>query len=153
MKMNNKKFNREMQSNFNNFFGKMKLIGKRYSYPMITVYSKKFVAQRFALIGDAAVGMHPVTAHGFNLGLKGLEIITKEIKSAIERKIDFGLPLVLQKYQSKLHRVAIPIYLSTNGIVSLYTNTTVPAMLARQFVLRAVNIIKPIKKTFLQVLR
>ena len=29
--------------------------------------------------------MHPVTAHGFNLGLKGLEIITKEIKSAIER--------------------------------------------------------------------
>ena len=54
---------------------------------------KKFIAQRFALIGDAAVGMHPVTAHGFNLGLKGLEIITKEIKSAIERKIDFGLPL------------------------------------------------------------
>ena len=153
MKMNNKKFNKEMQNNFNNFFGKMKLIGKRYSYPMITVYSKKFISQRFALIGDAAVGMHPVTAHGFNLGLKGLEIITKEIKSAIERKIDFGLPLVLQKYQSKLHRVAIPIYLSTNGIVSLYTNTTVPAMLARQFVLRAVNIIKPIKQTFLQALR
>ena len=147
------KFNKEIQNNFNNFFGKMKLIGKRYSYPMITVYSKKFVARRFALIGDAAVGMHPVTAHGFNLGLKGLEIISKEIKLAIERKIDFGLPLVLRKYQSKLHRVAIPIYLSTNSIVSLYTNTTVPAMLARQFVLRAVNIIKPIKQTFLQVLR
>ena len=153
MKINDKKFNKEMQSNFNNFFGKMKLIGKRYSYPMITIYSKKFVAHRFALIGDAAVGMHPVTAHGFNLGLKGLEIITKEIKSAIKHKIDFGLPLVLRKYQSKLHRIAIPIYLSTNGIVSLYTNTTVPAMLARQFLLRAVNIIKPVKQTFLQVLR
>jgi 2-polyprenyl-6-methoxyphenol hydroxylase-like FAD-dependent oxidoreductase len=153
MKMNNKKFNKEIQNNFNNFFGKMKLIGKRYSYPMITTYSKKFVAHRFALIGDAAVGMHPVTAHGFNLGLKGLEIITKEIKSAIESKIDFSLPLVLRRYQSKLHRVAIPIYLSTNGIVSLYTKTTVPAMLARQLVLRAVNIIKPIKQTFLQVLR
>jgi 2-polyprenyl-6-methoxyphenol hydroxylase-like FAD-dependent oxidoreductase len=120
---------------------------------MITVYSKKFVARRFALIGDAAVGMHPVTAHGFNLGLKGLEIISKEIKSAIKCKIDFGLPPVLRKYQSKLHRVAIPIYLSTNGIASLYTNTTVPAMLARQLVLRAVNNIKPIKQTFLQVLR
>ena len=153
MKINNKKFDKEMQSNFNNFFGKMKLIGKRYSYPMITIYSKKFVAHRFALIGDAAVGMHPVTAHGFNLGLKGLEIITKEIKSAIKHKIDFGLPLVLRKYQSKLHRIAIPIYLSTNGIVSLYTNTTAPAMLARQFLLRAVNIIKPVKQTFLQVLR
>jgi ubiquinone biosynthesis UbiH/UbiF/VisC/COQ6 family hydroxylase len=153
MKMKDNKFNKEIQDNFNNFFGKMRLIGKRYSYPMITVYSKKFIARRFALIGDAAVGMHPVTAHGFNLGLKGLEIISKEIKLAIERKIDFGLPLVLRKYQSKLHRVAIPIYLSTNGIVSLYTNTTVPAMLARQLVLRAVNNIKPIKQTFLQVLR
>ena len=153
MKMSDKKFNKEIQNNFNNFFGKMKLIGKRYSYPMITTYSKKFIAHRFALIGDAAVGMHPVTAHGFNLGLKGLEIITKEIKSAIERKIDFGLPMVLRRYQSKLHRVAIPIYLSTNGIVNLFTNTTVPAMITRQFVLRAVNFIKPIKQTFLQVLR
>ena len=153
MKINNKKFNKEMQNSFNNFFGKMKIIGKRYSYPMITTYSKKFVAHRFALIGDAAVGMHPVTAHGFNLGLRGIEILTKEIKSAIKLKVDFGLPLVLQKYQFKLHQVAIPLYLSTNGIVSLYTNTTVPAMLARQFILRAVNIIKPIKQTFLQALR
>ncbi len=153
MKIDNKKFNKEIRSNFNNFFGEMKLIGKRYSYPMITTYSKKFVAHRFALIGDAAVGMHPVTAHGFNLGLKGLEIITKEIKSAIKHKLDFGSPLVLRKYQYKLHRIAIPIYLGTNSIVSLYTNTTVPAMLARQFILKAVNLLKPVKQTFLQVLR
>jgi ubiquinone biosynthesis UbiH/UbiF/VisC/COQ6 family hydroxylase len=153
MKINNKKFNKEMQNSFNNFFGKMKIIGKRYSYPMITTYSKKFVAHRFALIGDAAVGMHPVTAHGFNLGLRGLEILTREIKFAIKRKFDIGLPTVLRRYQIKLHRIAIPLYLSTNGIVSLYTNNTAPAMLARQFILRAVNVIKPIKQTFLQVLR
>jgi len=78
MKMNKKKFNKEIQSNFNNFFGKMKLIGKRYSYPMVTTYTKKFVSHRFAVIGDAAVGMHPVTAHGFNLSLKGLEILINE---------------------------------------------------------------------------
>ena len=153
MKINNKKFNKEMQNSFNNFFGKMKIIGKRYSYPMITTYSKKFVAHRFALIGDAAVGMHPVTAHGFNLGLRGIEILTKEIKFAIKRNVDIGLPIVLRKYQIRLHCIAIPLYLSTNGIVSLYTNSTVPAMLTRQFVLRAVNFIKPIKQTFLQVLR
>ena len=148
-----KKFNEEMQNNFNNFFGKMKLIGKRYSYPMITTYSKKFVGHRFALIGDAAVGMHPVTAHGFNLGLRGLEVLTKEIKFAIKRNIDIGLPIVLRKYQTKLHRVAIPLYLSTNGIVSLYTNTAASAMLVRQFILRAVNFIKPIKQTFLEALK
>ncbi len=148
-----KKFNKEIQNNFNNFFGKMKLIGKRYSYPMITTYSKKFVANRFALIGDAAVGMHPVTAHGFNLGLKGLEILTKEIKSALDRNTDISSSQVLRKYQYKLHRIAIPLYLSTNGIVSLYTNITYPAKLARKFALRMVNSIKPVKRAFLSVLK
>lgn len=153
MKINNRKFNKEMQNNFNNFFGKMKIIGKRYSYPMVTTYSKKFVGHRFALIGDAAVGMHPVTAHGFNLGIRGIEILCKEIKSAIKRNIDIGLPVVLRRYQLKFHRVAIPLYLSTNGIVNLYTNTSVSGMLTRQFILRAVNFLKPIKQTFVDVLK
>ena len=153
MKMNKKKFNKEMENNFNNFFGKMKLIGKRYSYNMITTYAKKFVSHRFAAIGDAAVGMHPVTAHGFNLGLKGLEILINEIKSAIKNKTDIGIITVLQNYQSKLHRVAAPLYLTTNGIVSLYTSTIFPAKAIRQFMLRLVNIVKPVKQTFLSILK
>jgi len=153
MKMDKKKFNKEMENNFNSFFGKMKLVGKRYSYPMITTYSKKFVSHRFAVIGDAAVGMHPVTAHGFNLGLKGLEILINEIKSAIKRKTDIGLIGTLQNYQSKLHRIAAPLYLTTNSIVHLYTSNVLPAKLTRQFMLRLVNTVKPIKQTFLNILR
>ena len=152
-RISEKEFNKEIQKNFNNFFGKMKLIGKCYSYPMITTYSKKFVANRFALIGDAAVGMHPVTAHGFNLGLKGLEVLTKEIKFAIKRNIDIGSSTVLRNYQYKLHRIALPLYLSTNGIVSLYTNVTYPAKIARKLALRVVNKIKPVKRAFLSVLK
>jgi len=153
MKMNKKKFNKEMENSFNNFFGKMKLMGKRYSYPMITTYAKKFVSHRFALIGDAAVGMHPVTAHGFNLSLKGLEILINVIKVAIKNKTDIGLITTLQDYQSKLHHVAAPIYLTTNGIVNLYTSTILPAKFTRQFMLRLVNTVKPIKQTFLNILK
>ena len=153
LKLNVNEFNSQMENNFNNQFGKMKLIGKRYSYPMITVYSKKFVAKRFALVGDAAIGMHPVTAHGFNLGLKGIEILSNEIKLALERKIDIGSSSILRKFQYKLHRIAIPLYLSTNGIVSLYTNVTYPAKLARKYALRIVNKIKPVKQVFLGILK
>ena len=153
MKMNKKKFNKEMENSFNNFFGKMKLMGKRYSYPMITTYTKKFVSHRFAVIGDAAVGMHPVTAHGFNLSLKGLEILINVIKAAIKNKTDIGLVNTLQDYQSKLHHVAAPIYLTTNGIVNLYTSTILPAKLTRQLMLRLVNSVKPIKQTFLNILK
>ena len=153
MKMNKKKFNKEMGSSFNNYFGKMKLLGKRYSYPMVTTYAKKFVSHRFAVIGDAAVGMHPVTAHGFNLGLKGLEILINEIKTAIKNKTDIGLTAVLKNYQSKLHRVAAPVYLATNGIINLYTSTILPSKLTRQFILRFVNTVKPVKQTFLNILK
>jgi len=153
MKMSAKEFNKEMESNFNNSFGKMKLVGKRYSYPMITTYAKKFISHRFAVIGDAAVGMHPVTAHGFNLGLKGLDILTNEIKTAIKDKTDIGQKDALKKYQSKLHRAAAPVYLATNGIINLYTSNILPAKLTRQFILRFVNIIKPVKQTFLNILK
>ena len=153
MKMDNKKFNNEMENSFNNFFGKMRLVGKRYSYPMITTYTKKFISNRFALIGDAAVGMHPVTAHGFNLGLKGSDILINEIKTAIKNKNDIGLTSVLENYQSKLHRAAAPLYLATNSIVNLYTSNILPAKITRQFILRFVNTVKPIKQTFLNILK
>jgi len=153
MKMNNKKFNKEMENSFNNFLGKMEIVGKRYSYPMVTSYAKKFVSHRFALIGDAAVGMHPVTAHGFNLSLKGIEILIGEIESSIKSKIDIGLTKTLDSYQSKLHRAAIPLYFTTNSIVSLYTSTILPAKITRQFMLRLANTVKPIKQTFLNILK
>ena len=153
MRMDKKKFNKEMESRFNNFFGKMKLLGKRYSYPMVTTYTKKFISHRFAVIGDAAVGMHPVTAHGFNLGLKGLDILIDEIKTAVKNKSDFGLTDILKNYQYKLHRVAAPVYLATNSIINLYTSNILPAKLTRQFILRFVNTIKPVKQTFLNILK
>ena len=153
MKMDKKNFNKEMENSFNNFFGKMKLLGKRYSYPMVTTYTKKFISHRFAVIGDAAVGMHPVTAHGFNLNLRGLDILIDEIKEAIENRTDIGSTTILKKYQTKLHFAAGPIYLATNSIVNLYTSTILPAKLTRQFMLRLVNSVKPIKQTFLNILK
>lgn len=153
MKMDKKKFNKEMENSFNNFFGKMKLVGKRYSYPLITTYTKQFVSDRFAVIGDAAVGLHPVTAHGFNLSLKGLDILTNEIRAAIKDRIDIGSTAVLKNYQTKLHFAAGPVYLATNSIVNLYTSTILPAKLTRQFVLRFVNTVKPAKQVFLNMLK
>jgi len=153
MTMDKKNFNKRMEKSFNKFFGKMKLIGKRYTYPMITTYTKQFVADRFAVIGDAAVGMHPVTAHGFNLNLKGLNILIDEIKKTIKNGDDIGSTTILKKYQTKLHFAAAPIYLATNSIVNLYTSNIMPAKLTRQFVLRFVNTIKPVKKVFLNILK
>jgi len=145
MEMNDDEFNTDTQARFENRLGEMKLISDRYSYPLVAVYADNFVARRFALIGDAAVGMHPVTAHGFNLGLSGQEILAKGINEALLHGGDIGGSGVLGKYQSTHRRMTRPMYIGTNEIVQLFTDDRLPARILRQAALRIANNIGPIK--------
>lgn len=70
MAMPENEFNQAIETRFKHRLGAMRLSATRHAYPLVTVYSDRFIANRFALVGDAAVGMHPVTAHGFNFGLR-----------------------------------------------------------------------------------
>ncbi len=99
--MNEEQFSADVRLRFENRLGKMKLVSKLYPYPLVAVHADKFIATRFALIGDAAVGMHPVTAHGFNLGLSGQDILAKEIEYVASQRRDVGGPSSLNSYQSK----------------------------------------------------
>lgn len=143
--LDDKAFAADVQEQFNNRLGNMKLVSERYAYPLVGVHANKFVKPRFALIGDAAVGMHPVTAHGFNLGLRGQDTLYRAIRAAQLQGQDIGSLGVLEKYQSKHMRVTWPLYTGTNEIVSLYTNDSVPAKILRGLVLRFSNNFPPIK--------
>jgi len=152
LNMSENRFSDDISHQFKHHLGKMKLVGERFPYPLVAVHADKFSTTRFALIGDAAVGMHPVTAHGFNLGLRGQDTLAKEIKSALMRGVDIGSSTVLENYQSKHRRVTHPLYLATNGIVRLYTNDILPARIMRKTMLRLGNNIWPIKRLILNQL-
>jgi ubiquinone biosynthesis UbiH/UbiF/VisC/COQ6 family hydroxylase len=138
-------FNRDIEQRFGRRLGKMTLIGERYAYPLVAVHADRFVANRFAVIGDAAVGMHPVTAHGFNLGLRGQATLASQIKKALTLGRDFGAKEVLQRYETKHMRVTRPMYWGTNGIVGLFTNDNPPAKAFRSVLLRLANNFPPVK--------
>jgi len=144
--MSDQAFNSDIQARFDNRLGKMELVSERYVYPLVGVHAKRFIAQRFALLGDAAVGMHPVTAHGFNLGLRGSDTLAREILKAHSSAIDIGSQKVLTTYQRKHMLVTRPLYHGTNSIVSLFTNDRAPAKLARKAVLHISNRLPPLKK-------
>ena len=152
LNMSDNQFSDDISYQFKHRLGRMKLVGERYPYPLIAVHADKFVSSRFALIGDAAVGMHPVTAHGFNLGIRGQDTLAKEIKSALAQGVDFSSLTVLENYQSKHRRVTYPLYLATNGIVRLYTNEILPARIMRKTILRLGNNIWPIKRAIMNQL-
>lgn len=139
-------FNKKVQELLSNRLGVMTLISERNSYPLVGVYSDKFIAKRFALVGDAAVGMHPVTAHGYNLALRSIDTLAKQIIEAKKEGKDIGNDNVLTAYQFRHRLLAKPIYEATNMIVSLYTNDNPVVKKVRQAAIRVSDKILPFKQ-------
>lgn len=146
------RFNREIERRFEHRLGGMTLASTRHVYPLVTVYPQRFVGKRFAAVGDAAVGMHPVTAHGFNLGLLSIERLSAEVLSAHANGLDIGGAALLNRYESRHHRASKPLYLATRFITELYTRGSPPAKLVRKFVLQAAERFVPFKKAVAMVL-
>lgn len=139
MAMDEIAFAREIERRLKHRCGSMKLVSERCGYPLIATYAHCFTKQRFALAGDAAVGMHPVTAHGFNFGLKSQEALGLEIRNALKHGQDIGNAQGLGRYE-RSHRLAtLPLFLATNALATLFTDDSSPAKLARRIALRASN--------------
>ena len=115
--------------------GTMQPAGPRHHYPLVGVYAQRFVGPRFALMGDAAVGMHPVTAHGWNFGLYGVEVLARELAAVQRRGGDIGELAALLPYEREHRRTTLPVWVGTNAIVTLFTDERQLPKLARRAVL------------------
>jgi ubiquinone biosynthesis UbiH/UbiF/VisC/COQ6 family hydroxylase len=139
-------FERDVEARFDRRLGAMQLCSSRHSYPLVAAYARRFATERCALIGDAAVGMHPVTARGFNLGLQSLECLAAEIGRAAAAGLDIGSLSVLRRYEAAHHRGARPLYLATNAVVRLYTDSRPLHTLVRTVGLRLADRLPPFKR-------
>lgn len=125
--------------------GPMTVTGGPHVYPLATVWSDHFAARRAALIGDAAVGMHPVTAHGFNLGLASATSLAALVRRAAERGRDIAAPSLLRRYEAAHRLAAGPLFAATALIVRLYTDDSLAARVARPALLRAAARLTPVR--------
>lgn len=138
-------FDRDITRRFQRRLGEMRRVGSRHTYPLVGVYAQRFVAPRFALVGDAAVGMHPVTAHGFNFGLHGVDLLSREILAAVCAGTDIAAPERLRRYEAAHRRATRPLYLATQAIATLYTDDRRGARLLRRLVLDASSRFGPLR--------
>ncbi len=136
---------REAQRMFGDRFGAFTIAGSVHHYPLMGVHAHRFYAKRAALIGDAAVGMHPVTAHGYNLGLLSANILAPMILAADRRGADIGDARLLASYNRRHQAHTRPLYHGTNAMVSLFTNEARPMRAVRDLTLRISNNLPPIK--------
>ncbi|RYF74882.1 MAG: FAD-dependent hydroxylase [Comamonadaceae bacterium] len=134
-----------VQHQFGERLGALQLRSPRHAYPLVGVYADRFAGHRFALAGDAAVGMHPVTAHGYNLGLQGVASLTAVLQRAHAAGHDIGQASVLAAYDRQHRRETALIYHGTNAVVRLFANDSAPHRLLRRLVLGGARRLPPLQ--------
>ncbi len=140
------RFGQVVSGFFERRLGEMQPLGTRHVYPLVGVYAHHFVGPRHALVGDAAVGMHPVTAHGFNFGLQSQQRLARLVNEVAAQGGDIGQAAMLARYE-RGHRLATrPLYEATNAIAALYNDSRLPARLLRGAALRAAHGVAPFRK-------
>lgn len=139
-------FDEEVTVRYQGRLGAMRLTGERCVYPLVGVWPDRLTAPGFAAIGDAAVGMHPVTAHGFNLGLASVGSLAARMRIAGTHGGDVAADAVLEAYAREHRRASLPLYLATTAVVGLYTDTRAPARLARRMALDVASRLAPFRR-------
>ncbi len=95
----------EIESVFNNrtngFVGEITLESPLESYPIKIQKSKKLVAERVALIAEAAHVLSPIGAQGMNLSLRDVASLANVITNAARLGLDFGSSTILKKYEDE----------------------------------------------------
>ena len=139
-------FNDAVAHRYAHRLGAMTLVGERHAYPLVGVSPQRIVAERFACVGDAAIGMHPITAHGYNLGLRGIALLADRIVLAQRRGSDFAGNDTLAAYERDLRAIAQPLYLATLSVVHLYGDDRPLMRFVRRALLRVAQHAAPFRQ-------
>lgn len=111
-----------LRPRFGDFLGGIRLSGKRWSYPLNLTLADSLVAERLALVGDAAHGMHPIAGQGLNAGLRDVGALAETLVDAARRGEDIGAPCVLERYQQWRRFDTATLALATDALNRLFSN-------------------------------
>jgi 2-octaprenyl-6-methoxyphenol hydroxylase len=141
-------FGRELRRRLGDHLGEIRPIGRRWSYPLGALWAQRFVAERLALVGDAAHGIHPIAGQGLNLGFRDVAALAEEVIAAVNGGEDAGSAAVLSRYQRRARPDAMLMLGATHVLEKLFGNDVGPVRLARRIGIAAVDRIPGLKKAF-----
>lgn len=149
MGLSDRAFQSEVQRRLGDFLGEVKIIGGRWAYPISLQYAQDYVAERLALLGDAAHGIHPISGQGLNLGLKDVAALIEVLVDARKVGLDIGSTQILDRYAQWRTTDNASIYAITDIFNRLFSNDIEPLMLARDIGMAAVDKVVPLKNFFM----
>jgi 2-octaprenyl-6-methoxyphenol hydroxylase len=145
LQYNDAQFCAAFQRQFGYRLGVLQRVGKRHSYPLRLCRAQQIVAQRTAIIGNAAHTLHPIAGQGLNLGLRDLSTLVDSVLAAQRAGRDIGAADCLGQYQSVCQREHQRMAQATDGLVRLFTSPLRSLQWARNIGLLAFDHLPPMK--------
>jgi 2-octaprenyl-6-methoxyphenol hydroxylase len=135
---------------FGSFLGEIALAGERWGYPLGLSLALAMVADRVALAGDAAHGVHPIAGQGLNAGLRDVAALAEVLGQARRRGEDAGSRAVLERYATWRRFDTATLALSTDTFNRLFSNDNPVIRLARDLGLSAINRLPGLRRGFIR---
>ena len=89
----------ELTRRFGHRLGEITLDGPRQSFPLELQIARAFVADRLALVGDAAHAVHPLAGQGLNIGMRDVAALAETVVETARLGLDIGSLTTLERYQ------------------------------------------------------
>lgn len=143
-------FHAELERRFGLKLGDIKVVSARGAYPLGLSVARAFVAERLALIGDAAHVIHPIAGQGLNLGLRDVAALAEAIVDAARLGLDVGSATVLERYQRWRRFDTMAMGVATDSLNRLFSNRSDALRIARDIGLGLVDRVPALKDLFIR---
>lgn len=143
-------FEDEVRDRIGDRLGRLEVVSPARSFPMVLKWAERFTAERAALVGDAARGIHPIAGQGWNLALRDAAALAEVVADAHRLGLDVGSRRVLERYERWRRFDALALVAVTDGINRLFANDVAPLRIARNLGFALVDRLPPVKHLFMR---
>jgi len=143
-------FHAELERRFGLHLGEIKVVGPRRVHPLGLSVARTFIADRLALVGDAAHVIHPIAGQGLNMGLKDVAALAEVIVDAARLGLDPGSLAVLERYQRWRRFDTVAMGVATDGLNRLFSNQSDVLRFVRDLGLGVVDRLPALKHLFIR---
>jgi 2-octaprenyl-6-methoxyphenol hydroxylase len=150
MALPDRDFHGELERRFGLHLGEIEIAGPRRAYPIGLWMARDFVADRIALIGDAAHVIHPIAGQGLNMGLKDVAALAESVVDAARLGLDPGAAATLERYQRWRRFDTMTMGMATDTLNRLFSNRSDVLRLVRDVGLGLVDRLPGLKQLFIR---
>jgi 2-octaprenyl-6-methoxyphenol hydroxylase len=140
----------ELEQRFGLQLGELSVVGLRRAFPLGFAMARSFVAERVALVGDAAHSIHPIAGQGLNMGLRDVAALAEAVVDAARLGLDPGAAPVLDRYQRWRRFDTVAMGIATDGLNRLFSNRSDVLRLVRDLGLGVVERLPAVKSLFIR---